>query len=140
LKQIAILFCCFLTVSALAQNSSNKKAPPVGASSFSANQSKMLCKAWKLDSTSAFSVTDKPSDKEVNDGVTFVADGNCFLTQEGVASTGIWAYAGGRINVAIKTLASKISFKLISLTDTKLVVEYQSPDLIRTEYIYSPKK
>jgi hypothetical protein len=144
LKKAALLgFCCLVTIPAFSQNTAKvatKKVPPSGGTSLSADQSKMLCKAWKLDTLSQFGVEKKASAKEANDGITFVADGNLFFTQEGAAATGTWSYAGGRINTVTKNPDNKISFKIISLADNRVVLEYQTPDLVRIRYTYSPKK
>jgi len=71
-----------------------------------------------------------------------MADGSAFLTQEGTAYTGKWTYAGGRINVSSESPAYKASFKIISLSDARLVLEYQypAPDLSKVKYTYAPKK
>jgi hypothetical protein len=122
--------------------STAKKVPPQSGTSLSAEQSKMLCKAWKLDTVLVFGVGNKPNSKEAGDGITLMDDGSLFLTMEGVASTGKWTYAGGRINTATQKPDNKISFRVISLADTRMVLEYQypAPDLTRVKYIYSPKK
>ncbi len=144
-KQAALIaICTFIAIPAFSQTTktATKKVPPSGGTSLSADQSKMLCKAWKLDTVSVYGVDSRPKAKEANDGITPVADGSIFLTQEGVASTGKWTYAGGRINVVAENPANKGSFKVISLTDTRMVLEYQypAPDYSKVKYTYSPKK
>lgn len=136
-----LLICCFIAAPAYSQNNTVRKSvPPTGGTSFSADQQKMLCQTWKLDSVSEFGVENKARGKEANDEITFVADGSLSFTQEGVAATGTWSYSGGRINTVTKNPDNKISFKIISLTDKRMVLEYQTPDLIRVTYAYSPKK
>ena len=102
----------------------------------------MLCKAWQLDTISMYGVDNKLTSKEANDGITFVADGSLFITQEGVASTGTWTYAGGRINTVTTNPDNKMSLRIMSLADGRMVLEYQipAPDLSRVQYTYSPKK
>ena len=140
LVAIGILFV--IPVFSQTAKSTAKKVPPQGGTSLSAEQSKMLCKAWKLDTVLVYGVGNKPNAKEANDGITLIADGSLFLTFEGVASTGKWTYAGGRINTVTQKPDNKISFRLMSLADSRLVLEYQypAPDLSRVKYIYSPKK
>lgn len=140
LAAIGIFFA--IPVFSQTAKSTAKKVPPQGGTSLSAEQSKMLCKAWKLDTVFVFGVGNKPNSKEAKDGITLIEDGSLFLTQEGVASTGKWAYTGGRINTATQKPDDKISFKVISLADSRMVLEYQypAPDLSRVKYIYSPKK
>jgi hypothetical protein len=142
LKQAALIgFCCFITISAFSQKAT-KKVPSSGGTSLSADQSKMLCKAWKLDTLSEYGVDNKANAKEASDGITFVADGSLFLTMEGNAGTGTWTYAPGRINAVLKSPDKTLNFKVISLTDGRLVLEYQipAPDLSKIKYSYSPKK
>lgn len=100
----------------------------------------MLCKAWVIDTISEFGVDSKPTAKQAGDGITLVADGSLFITMEGVASTGKWTYAGGRINTVTTSPDNKRSLKIISLADNRMVLEYQTPDLIRIQYVYKPKK
>jgi hypothetical protein len=141
---IAVAVCFAIPAfSQASKTSTNKKVPSAsGGTSLSADQSKMLCKAWKMDTVSTFGVDKKANAKEANDGITPMADGTLFLTQEGSAYTGTWTYAAGRLNVTIKNPDSKLSFKIISLADSRLVLEYQypAPDLSKVKYYYEPKK
>jgi len=140
-KLPVILIGCLFAMPVFAQNTTHAKKAPAG-SSLSPDRSKMLCKAWQLDTVSMYGVDNKPTSKEANDGITFVADGNLFITQEGVASTGTWTYAGGRINTVTTNPDNKLSFRIMSLADNRMVLEYQipAPDLSRIQYSYSPKK
>ncbi len=144
IKQAAFLtVCCLFTLPVFAQTktTATKKAPSTGGG-LSDEKTKMLCKAWKLDTVSAYGVDSKVNAKEASDGITPMADGTVSLTREGVAGTGTWTYARGYINAAIKDPAKTYSFKLVSITDNRLVLEYQvpAPDLSRIQYTYSPKK
>ena len=141
-KAAIFLISCSLTLSSFSQKSATKKTPtaqPAGVS-LSDEKIKMMTKAWVLDTVEQFGVASKPDAKEKNDLITFMADGTLFFTQEGVASTGTWKSVGGRLNIETKSPDNKISFKIISLADTRLVLEYQTPDLIRIKYTYKPKK
>ncbi len=143
-KRVALLLiCCSLcSIPVFAQNKTmTKKVPSSGGTSLSVDQSKMLCKAWQIDSISQFDLVTKPLAKQVNDAVTFSADGSVSIIQDGVSSTGTWTYASGGINIATKT-GNKLSFKLSTLSDNRLILEYQypAPDLSRIKYMYSPKK
>jgi hypothetical protein len=141
LKQLLFITICFLAIPVFAQNTTKTKKAPAG-SSLSPEKSQMLCKPWKLDSISEYGVDTKASGKQVNDGVTFVADGSFFLTLDGVASTGTWTYAGGRINTVTKNPDNTYSFKILGLSDNCLMLDFQypAPDLSRAKFIYSPKK
>lgn len=136
-KTILLLIAgCFLAMPAFSQNTQKAAAKPA----LSPDKSKMLCKAWQLDTVSEFGVDNKATAKEANDGITLVADGSLFITQEGVAATGKWSYMAGRINTVTTNPDKKMSLKIISLTDGRLVLEYQAEDLTRTQYTYYPKK
>jgi hypothetical protein len=136
-----ILMSCLFAMPVFAQNTTHTKKASAG-SSLSPEKSQMLCKAWKLDSISEYGVDNKASGKQANDGVTFVTDGSFFLTLDGVASTGTWTYAGGRINTVTKNPDNTYSFKLTGLSDNCLILDFQypAPDLSRAKFTYSPKK
>lgn len=136
-----IVVCSLFVIPVFAQNATHaKKAASSSGSSLSPERSKMLCKPWQLDTISEFGVDNKVNAKEASDGVTFVADGSFFITQEGAASTGTWTYSAGRINTTTTNPDNKMSLKIVSLTDNRLVLEYQAPDLSKTEYTYHPRK
>ena len=136
-----LVSCLLFAPQAFSQSHARKKVYRHQSSDPSAETGKMLCKAWVLDSVEQFSVTQKASPKEINDELTLMADGTFFITSEGVASTGKWTgNAHPFIYAATGTPAVKKMYKIISLSDNRLVLEYQSPDLVRTHYIYSPKK
>lgn len=141
-KLIALIaISSLVTVPVFSQNKSTaKKASPSGGASLSDEMSKKLCKPWVLDTVSEFGVDSKPKGKQIGDGITFVADGSFFMTENGEAFTGKWAYAGGRLNATTTNPDRKISFKIISLADTRMVLEYQTPDLRKIRYTYWPKK
>jgi hypothetical protein len=117
------------------------KASVGGGSTISAEKSALLCKAWKLDSVEQFGVAQAASAKEKTDIITFMADGTFFITSEGVAGTGTWkGNAVPYINTSVGTPEIKKMYKVLSLADSRLVIEYQTEDLIRIKYTYSPKK
>src|ERR1035441_8172807 len=131
-----LVITCLITVPVFSQTKSKaKKVSSSGGTTLSDEKSKMLCKAWKVDTISEFGVDSRPNSKQAADGITFVADGSLFITMEGVASTGKWTYSGGRINTVTTSPDNKMSLKIISLADGRMVLEYQTPDLIRIQYI-----
>lgn len=142
--KIILVFATGLLMAApsFAQKTQGKAAPHKAAATpgLSPEKSKMLCKAWKLDSTEQFGVGHKPNAKEANDGVTFMADGTYFITSEGTAANGTWKSNGTYIYTSTGTPETKMMYKLMSLSDDKLEIEYQTPDLIRVHYFYVPKK
>jgi hypothetical protein len=141
LKQVTfIAIACSFAISGFAQTTTHTKkahTSPV----MSPDQSRMLCKPWQLDSLLIYGVENKPTGKQANDGITFVADSSFFITQDGVAAIGKWMYSPGHINTVTTNPDKKSSFKIVTLTDGKLVLDYQypAPDLSRVRYIYVPK-
>ncbi len=107
-------------------------------------KTKIICKSWKLDSTEMFDVPHASNGKESGDGVTFNTDGSFSITKEGVAANGTWKAAGVYINTTSKTAGAasdtKMMFKAISIAADKLVLDYQTPDLITVRYTYLPKQ
>ena len=142
IKHLALIAACSMfAIPVFAQNTPHaKKTSSSSGAALSPERSKMLCKPWQLDTISEFGVDNKVNGKEAHDGVTFTTDGNFFITQEGVASTGTWTYSAGRINTVTTNPDNKMSLRIISIADNRLVLEYQDPDLNRTQYTYSPKK
>lgn len=139
---IIALAVCFFDMQAYAQ-STTTPVKKTSSGALSPDRSKMLCKVWQLDTVSAFGVGNKANGKEANDGITFGADGSFFITNEGAASSGTWTYSAGRINTHTTNTDvpdNKMSFTIISLVDNRMVLEYQSADLTRTQYTYEPKK
>jgi len=144
MKKIIILALATFSTIAFAQQKPAAKpaAKPEVAATGATSKEELLCKAWKLVSTEQFSTINKPTEKQKNDGVTYVADGTAFLTIEGVAKTGKWSFDKPKANVTIEVDggAEKYKFKIINLTKDQFYYEYQDPDLIRTKYTCEPVK
>jgi len=145
MKKIMLFAGMLLALQAFSQTGQGSaKITPhktIAANTMPADKSKMLCKAWVLDSVEQFGVAHTPNAKEKNDGVTFMADGTFFTTSEGVAGTGTWKGNGNPyINTSVGTPEVKKMFKIMVLSDSKLVLEYQTEDLIRIHYTYIPKQ
>ncbi len=102
----------------------------------------LLCRAWKLDSIEVFGTINRPTEKQAADGVTYMLDGTAFLTMEGVAKTGKWSFDKAKIYATIEVddTKEKFRFKVITLTKSKLLYEYQDAELIRTKYNCKPLK
>lgn len=127
-----------LTIPVWAQSTAH--ATKSTGSSLSADKSKMLCKAWKLDSLSEYGVTNAAKGKNANDCITFGSNGSFSITLDGTAYTGTWTYSGGRISAVAVSDKDKFSFGIVTLTDNYLVLDYQYPDLTRAQFVYSPKQ
>jgi hypothetical protein len=142
MKTIAALTICTLfTMQGMAQQKGKGTTKTHQAKSpLSPEKTKMLCKPWQLDSIENFGVVKPVNDKEKNDGVTFMADSTFFITEEGVPGTGKWKPAWGTtVSATFGTPAVTKQFKIISITDSKLIMSYQTPDLITLTYTYSAK-
>jgi hypothetical protein len=141
-KVVVLSFSLLFALPIIAQNAQGSKAvhkTSTGAT-VSPEKSKMLCKAWKLDSVEEFGVVHAANAKQKADGVTYMADGTFFITMDGEAATGKWTGNGNPyVYASTGTPEVKKMYKIISLSDNKFVMEYQTEDLIRIHYIYSPK-
>ena len=114
--------------------------PPIKAT-LTAKDS-MICKEWKVTGIEEFSVSNSPNEAQKNDGFSFLLDGTAFLTMEGVNKTGTWTTDKAKTVITVKVEGDTWAhrFKIIELTKTKLFVEFQSVELVRTKYICEPKK
>ncbi len=142
MKTILLLAAgCLLAAHSEAQTGKPTTAHKSQVATLSPDKSKMLCKAWKLDSVEQFGVQHPANAKEKSDGITFVADGSFFVTSEGVAATGTWKCNGSAyIYTSSGTPENKMMYKIMGLADNRLALEYQTPDLIRIHYVYTPKQ
>lgn len=106
---------------------------------------KMICRAWKLDSVEMFDVTHTTNAKEKGDCISFNTDGAFSITMEGAFGSGTWKAGGVYINTVSKqggasAADTKMMFKAISVAADKLILDYQTPDLITVRYTYTPKE
>jgi hypothetical protein len=138
---LIIVAACLFAAHSEAQQTGKTAAHKTQTASLSPEKSKMLCKAWRLDSVEQFGVTHAANAKEKADAITFVADGSYFITSEGVAATGTWKCNGSAyIYTSSGTPENKMMYKIMGLADDRLALEYQTPDLIRIHYVYKPKQ
>jgi len=132
---------CFFTLPAFTQ--STAPVLKTTGSTLSPDRSKMLCKAWQLDTISEFGTDNKAEGKNAHDAITFGSDGSFFMTQDGTVMSGSWSCSGDRITVeTVSPDKNKLNFQIISLSGNRLVLAYQfpAPDLTKVQYTYSPKK
>ena len=102
---------------------------------------KKLCKTWKLTAVEAFHQTLPPSDVQKNDETTFLNDRTAFLMWEGKSYTGTWSLdKSGKWITVVVSATEKYKFQILSATPEKLVYQYQSEELIRTNYTFEEKK
>jgi hypothetical protein len=135
---LPLVFLMSLCISA----QTKPKVTKSSGTAMSADKVKMLCKPWKLDSTEEYGTANPKSSKQANDVITFISDGNLFMVMNGLTNTGTWKSGNSSyINIAVDKSDIKM-FKLISIADSRLVLEYQlpAPDLSKIKYIYHPKK
>ncbi|HWY98912.1 MAG TPA: hypothetical protein VNY36_07505 [Bacteroidia bacterium] len=144
-KTLALSICLFFIADAFAQQ--KKTTKPVyhqAKPTMSPERQKMLCRPWKLDTVENFGVAKPANATEQNDGITLMADSTLFLTMEGKVATGKWfvGWSPKIINTVTGTTTppTKMMFTIMSLSDSYMELEYQTPDLIRTHYFYSAKK
>ncbi len=142
-KTICSVLLLISAMSIAQQKVPQTAVPRPGAILSAANQKDtLLCKAWTLSVVDVFGTVNKPSEKQKNDGVTFILDGTAFLTMDGVARTGKWSFDKPQSNVTIDVDGGKekFRFKILNLTKDQLQYEYQDPELIKTKYTFVPLK
>lgn len=102
---------------------------------------KKLCKTWKLTAIEEFHQTLPPGDDNKNDEVSFLNDRTIFLMWNNKSYTGTWELdkSAKWIHVTVSK-DEKYKFQLLSISDTKMIYQYQDPELVRTNYTFEEKK
>jgi hypothetical protein len=95
-----------------------------------------LAKNWIYAGTEEFSVVQPPDSTQKKDALQFATDGTYQRIISGKTSSGTWKLNESAQVILLTDAKSKkvTSYNLKSVTATNLVIEYQSPDLVRTRY------
>ncbi|MBI2966821.1 MAG: hypothetical protein HYY40_03275 [Bacteroidetes bacterium] len=107
-----------------------------------AEKEKLLCRTWKFTLSEEFGLENEPAAEQKNDSILFKSDKKVIMINSGVLTTGFWSLdkGGNFLYVTPDNSATKIMFGLKSITEDKLVLEFQTPDLVRTRYHYEVKR
>jgi hypothetical protein len=95
-----------------------------------------LSKEWFIKSYEQFSVTEEPEEEKKNDKIVFNADKTCTIVENGKSYTGTWLIDKSKTYILciLSNGVVKRNYKIISVGDKESIIEYQTPDLIRTKY------
>lgn len=94
-----------------------------------------LSKEWNIKGYERFGVVDEPSKDQKNDKVSFKPDNSCSITENGKNYTGTWSIDKTKTYIMCSLSGGiKRNYKIISVKNKEAIIEYQTPDLIRTKY------
>lgn len=110
----------------------------LSAPSFSQTKKDMLAKNWKYSGVEEFGVVHPPDSTMKGDGIEIKADGSYNMTKSGKKTSGTWTFNDKASIIIFTDAKSKknLNYNLKNVDASSLVVEYQTPDLVRTRYRY----
>lgn len=100
-----------------------------------------IAKKWSYAGYEEFGVVRPPAGNTTGDYLNLDNDGSYRMIQEGKESSGSWVLneKSGIITLTNAQSKKKITYTIKKTDDNLLIVEYQSPDLVRTKYHYTVK-
>ena len=110
----------------------------VAGISMAQSKKDLLIKTWNYKGVEEFSVVKAPDSTMKSDLLKFEADGTLSMVKNGKNLTGKWSL---NEKAAILTITDgktnkPMNYNLKKLDEKELIIEYQTPDLVRTRYIY----
>jgi len=94
-----------------------------------------LSKEWNIKGYERFGVIDEPSAEQKNDKVSFKPDNSCSIRENGKNYSGTWSIDKTKTYIMCSLSGGiKRNYKIISVKNKEAIIEYQTPDLIRTKY------
>ena len=110
------------------------------SAAFPQTQRDNLVGAWKYSGLEEFDVFTPADSFHRNDAIQFVADGKYTMVKDGKKTSGSWTLnsKGGQLVFSDVASGTSLRYTLKSLTKQELVIEFQTPDLVRTKYFYKP--
>ena len=95
-----------------------------------------LSKEWKLKKYEQFGLIDDPIEEQKNDKIILKSDLTCTVVEGGKSYTGTWGLDKTNVYIMCKLNNGTVKrqYKIISIQNKEAILEYQSPDLIRTKY------
>jgi hypothetical protein len=106
--------------------------------SFSQSKKDQLSKNWEYAGVEEFGVVKPPDSTMKNDGIELKADGTFNMVKNGKKSSGTWSFneKAGIVSFTDGKTKKSLSYKLKGADENILIIEYQTPDLVRTRYQY----
>lgn len=105
-----------------------------------ASTGEKLKQNWKLVATEEFGSKWDVEGKKKGDFVNLKGDGNFEMKLDGKSKSGTWSFNKTGKTINFVEGDKKFFFKLKTVSDTALAVEYQYPDLVRTILHYDVAK
>ncbi|MEO6168415.1 MAG: hypothetical protein ABIO46_09130 [Chitinophagales bacterium] len=108
------------------------------SAAFAQSKKEALIKKWSYSGNEEFGVVRPPDAAMKNDFLEIKTDGTFIMIKEGKEITGSWMLNEKAAIITFTNLKTKktMSYNLKSVDDKQLVMEYQTPDLVRTKYHY----
>lgn len=100
-----------------------------------------ITKEWTYAGKEEFGVLRPPESNFKADYLNVSGDGTFSMLKEGKQWSGKWVFQEKNAILLLTDLKTKktISYTIKSVSETQLIAEYQSPDLVRTKYHFSRK-
>ena len=97
---------------------------------------------WIYAGTEEFGLVTPPDSAQKTDFITIMQDDGvnvCQLSESGKELYGKWVVNSNAktITITYDATGKSKTYNIISITATELVLEYQTPDLVRTRYHYT---
>lgn len=110
----------------------------LGNETFAQSKKDQLAKNWSYSGTEEFGVVRPPDSTMKKDLLELKTDGSFIMIKTGKKSNGTWSFNEKAAIISFTDLKTKktLTYNLRSVNDKLLVVEYQTPDLVRTKYHY----
>jgi hypothetical protein len=110
----------------------------LSTSSFSQTKKDMLTKNWKYAGVEEFGVVRPPDSTMMRDAIELKADGSYNMIKNGKKTSGTWSLNEKAAIIIFTDAKTKknLNYNLKSVDENGLVVEYQTPDLVRSRYHY----
>ena len=110
----------------------------LSTSSFSQTKKDMLAKNWKYAGVEEFGVVRPPDSTMMRDAIELKADGSYNMIKNGKKTSGTWSLNEKAAIIIFTDAKTKknLNYNLKSVDENGLVVEYQTPDLVRSRYHY----
>ncbi|HUM47207.1 MAG TPA: hypothetical protein PLD84_09770 [Chitinophagales bacterium] len=104
------------------------------------SKKELLINKWSYSGKEEFGVVRPPDASMKDDFIEIKADGSFAMIKEGKQATGTWTMNEKAAIIVFTHSKTKktFSYTLKNVDDKQLVIEYQTPDLVRTKYHYRP--
>ena len=98
----------------------------------------LLVKTWNYKGMEEFGVIKPPDSTMKSDLLKLEADGNFSMIKSGKKLSGKWSLneKAAIITITDTKMNKPMNYNLKKLDEKELIIEYQTPDLVRTRYIY----